>query len=506
VGAGGYPAPVSVHEVAHLREQRAGLGKMAAVGAGVMCAGAVLRGLILTSRFGIADSDEAVSGLVTRHLLDDPTSLPVFIWDSNYAGTLEAVITAIPFALFGSSILSLKLTIVALHVGACVLLWRVGRRVVDERAGVVAGCALWVWPGVFVWWSTKARDYEVLLVCGLLVLLFALRIIEDPQDKRNWLALGAAAGVGWWTNPQIAYLAVPAGLWILMDRPRSIVRAPIALAGFVIGAAPWIIWNLRNGWGSLDSTFEATEGYLDHLSRFWAEGVPVMLGLRTPYLLRSTVRVWEVVLVVLLLGAGLSLLFVRRPGARYLGVALVAYPLIHALTPVANFTGEARYLYLYGPIVALVVARAVWHPAAVGLAFAVMLAFTVRSLTTIPAGAAGTASNLPVPAHMGSLIRTLEKEKIDAAIADYWIAYRLTFESRERIIGTGVPSHRHKPFQDFVYNRSRSAWVYVDNSTADQNFTASLRGQGIPFRTIKTGGFAVHIPDRPVHPREVVYQ
>jgi 4-amino-4-deoxy-L-arabinose transferase-like glycosyltransferase len=465
-----------------------------------------MRILILTDSLGIADSDEAVSGLVTRHFLEDPTSLPVFIWDSNYAGTLEAVLTAIPFALFGSSILSLKLTIVVLHVGACLLLWRVGRRLVDERAGVVAACALWVWPGVFVWWSTKARDYEVLLVCGLLVLLFALRIIEDPPDKRNWLALAAAAGVGWWTNPQIAYLAVPAAGWILMARPRAIRWAPIAIPGFVVGAAPWIIWNLRNSWDSLDSTFETTEGYFDHLNRFWDEGIQVMLGLRKPYVLHFAIPHWHAAFLAVALAAGLSLFFVRRPGARYLAVALVAYPLVHALAPVANFTGEARYLYLYAPIVVLVIARAVRHPVAIGLAFALMLSLSVRTLTTMPAGVAGVASDLPVPERMGSLIRTLRAENIDAVTADYWIAYRLTFESREQIIATGIPSHRHKPFQDFVYNRSRSAWVYVDNSIGDQRFTASLRDQGIPFRTVKTGGFAIHIPDRPVHPREVVYE
>src|SRR5687767_11264578 len=42
-------------------------------------AGVLLRAHILTGLLGIADSDEAVSGLVTRHFLDHPTRLPVFI-------------------------------------------------------------------------------------------------------------------------------------------------------------------------------------------------------------------------------------------------------------------------------------------------------------------------------------------------------------------------------------------------------------------------------------------
>jgi hypothetical protein len=58
--------------------------------------GLALRAFILTHSLGIADSDEAISGLVTRHFLADPTSLPVFVWSTNYAGTLEAVLTAVP--------------------------------------------------------------------------------------------------------------------------------------------------------------------------------------------------------------------------------------------------------------------------------------------------------------------------------------------------------------------------------------------------------------------------
>ena len=470
----------------------------------VFLAGVALRAFILTDPIGTADSDEAVSGLVTRHFLSAPTGLPVFLWDTNYAGTLEAAVTAIPFALFGSSTLGLKLTIVILHAAACVLLWRVGRRLIDERAGIVAGCALWIWPGVFVWWSTKARDYEVLLVCGLLTLLFALRLIEDPKNRRDWLVLGAAVGVGWWTNPQIAFLAVPAGLWILMGNHRAIRYAANAIPGFLVGAGPWIVWNLRHDWGSLDTHYESAEGYLDHLDRFWGEGIPVMLGLRTPYELRFAVPRWHATFLALVLAAGLSLLFVRRPGARYLAVALVAYPLVHALMPVASYTGEARYLYLYAPVVVLVVARAVRHPAAITGAFAVMAVSTVGALSTVQLWMTGVESNKAVPAELGPLIRALEAEKIDAVMADYWIAYRLTFESRERIIAAGVPTNRYPPYEEYVRASPRSAWVFVDGSKAEKGFRAGLVEMAVPHRTLQTGGFAVHIPDRPVRPEAVV--
>src|SRR5205814_908620 len=103
-----------------------------------------------------------------------------------------------------------------------------------------------------------------LLICGLTTLLLALRLIEDPKNRRDWLALGAVVGVGWWTSPQIAYLAVPAGLWIVLGNRRAVRHFAPAVPGFLVGAAPWIVWNLRHGWGSLHSQFAATEGYAAH--------------------------------------------------------------------------------------------------------------------------------------------------------------------------------------------------------------------------------------------------
>src|SRR5205823_3866109 len=139
-----------------------------------------------------------------------------------------------------------------------------GRRLMDKRAGVVAGLALWVWPGVFVWWSTKARDYEVLLICGLLTLLCAVRLVDERTLRRDWLWFGLAAGIGWWTNPQIAYLAAPALLWILIANRAALRSILWSVPTFLAGAGPWIVWNLRNGFGSLHSSFEAIEGYGAH--------------------------------------------------------------------------------------------------------------------------------------------------------------------------------------------------------------------------------------------------
>ena len=468
----------------------------------VVLFGVALRVHVLTSPLRVADSDESVTGLMARHLLDDPTGFPVFAWSTNYAGNFETAVIAIPFAVFGSSVLAMKLTVAALHVVACLLLWRVGRRMIDNRAGVVAALALWIWPGVYVWWSTKARDYEALLVFGLAGLLCALRLVENSRSRQDWVVFGLVTGLGWWTNPQVAYLAAPAALWILIADWRAVRYAPLAVPGFLVGAFPWIIWNLRHDWGSLHSQFPATEGYVAHLARFWREGIGTAVGLREPYVQRWIVPHGALIVLCVALVALASLL-TRREGAVFLAVALVAYPLIHALMPVAGYTGEGRYLYLFAPLLALLAGHVARNRVLVGVVVVLMAVASVGQLSTMGDGDSGMASNLPPPVEMGGLIGALRGERIDAVYADYWIAYRLTFVSREEVIAMGVPTDRYPPYEQHVRQSPRSAWVYVAGSVAEQHFTAALDTMKVPYRTLRPGKWAVYIPDRSVRPEEV---
>ena len=108
--------------------------------AAAIVAGLALRAWLLANSLGTLDADEAVWGLMARHVLDGEVS--TFYWGQPYGGTLEVFLTAPLFAVFGSSTLALKLVPAALFAVAAVLVWRVGRRTVgrddaSQRAGVV---------------------------------------------------------------------------------------------------------------------------------------------------------------------------------------------------------------------------------------------------------------------------------------------------------------------------------------------------------------------------------
>ena len=319
-------------------------------------AGLGLRLWALTAPFGALDGDEALWGLMSRHALDG--ELSVFFWGQNYGGTQETLATAIVFAAGATGTLALRAVPIVLFAVAAVLVWRVGRRTVGEPAARLAAVLFWVWPAYLVWKSTRAHGYYgAATVLGLCVLLFALRL-RERDSWRDTAGLGVAVGLGWWATPQIAFVAAPVLVWLVLRRGVS-RNALAAAACFVLGAAPWLVWNVENGFDSLHAGFGSGEdSYLNHLKIFFATALPYGLGLRVPFSFDWLVgsafgRACELLAV----GSLVWLVLRRRPlgSVEPLVVGALAYPFLFAISPFSFLNDEPRYLVLLVPVMALLV-------------------------------------------------------------------------------------------------------------------------------------------------------
>ncbi|HZB23497.1 MAG TPA: glycosyltransferase family 39 protein [Gaiellaceae bacterium] len=462
--------------------------------AAAVVAGAAVRAWVLGSPLGALDSDEAISGLIARHMLDGEFS--ALYWLGNYGGTLESAVAAVVFAVFGSSVLTLKLTSLALFALAGVLTWRVGLRTVGHRAALAGAALMWVWPAYLVWWTTKARAFYAMgLVLGLVVFLFALRL-RERDSRLDAAALGAALGLGWWTTPGVLVLALPALLWVAWRRPRAFRLVPFAVPGFVVGVLPWVAWNVRNGWLSLDlSPVAAAEstfgGRLVDLFRYV---LPTWLGVRVPFSLDWTLGAvlgWVIVVAAL---AALVLLVVRRPsGVEPLLVAAVLFPFLYALSKFTYYVAEPRYVVYFAPIPALLLGRVLVTPLRAAVAFGAALALTVAGLVEMERTGEfhPSAQDVPVPARLDPVLHLLEAERQRYALANYWIAYRLTFESDERVIATSTGFVRYQPHDRLVRRSSYPARVYVHGSTVEERARSGLLARGYRRKTV--GGFVVYV-------------
>jgi hypothetical protein len=472
-------------------------------------AGIALRAWVLASSQGTLDADEAVYGLMARHVLHG--HLTTFFWAQAYGGTQEVLLTAGVFGVFGSSTLALKIVPAVLYAVAAVLVWRIGRRTIGEPGAQVAAVLFWIWPTYFVWKSTRAHGfYGSSLVLGLVVVLMALRL-RERYERRDVAVLGLALGLGWWATPQIAILALPAVAWLLWRRPGTARGWPLAIAGFLLGAAPWIVANIRHDWYSLH--FGADESSkVGHLHNLFVATLPTALGLRLPF---SLAWLPGVVVGAALYVAAIAFfvwLLVRRwRRLEPLLVVALVFPVLYYFSPYTWLNTEPRYLVLFAPIVCLLAASVLttFPRAAAGIAVALVL--TVAGLVQMDRHnlAVFHSEGTTVPSDFGPLLRTLDEHGVKHAYGSYWVAWRISFESKERVVaaaysarhyarrdGRVVPLDgelgRWPPFFHATARDPRSAYVFLAAGNFERRLAPVLRSTG--YRKIETRDFDVYLP------------
>ena len=300
--------------------------------------------------------DWATPYLAGQPFFDKP---PLVVW-----------LAAVAFKVFGVSTWSARLPSVGLGIAACLVLWRLGAFLFDDRVGLAAGAFLALTPGFVRFGSTLLLDTA--LVLGALAGLLAAARAFARGGRGLWWA-GVWFGVAFLGKGALALgaPAVLAVLWVATPaarRPpwRAVAAAALAFLGVVL---PWYLhetrlWGWRFVHGSVNDVSNKMGGY---------PGAAVYLRALV------TTLPW---LPVAALGAWRSWRGAERgDGLRLLTVwTLVAYGFLFAAGK-----HSPRYLMLLHPALGLWAALALrpllpapralglWIAAGAGLAWTVML-------------------------------------------------------------------------------------------------------------------------------------
>jgi hypothetical protein len=94
------------------------------------------------------------------------------------------------------------------------------------------------------------------------------------------------------------------------------------------------------------------------------------------------------------------------------------------------------------------------------------------------------------------------------AIAGYWTAYKLAFESDERIVVSSTFGDRQPQWAAEVAAAPRVALVYAKNSVSHATETAALAQQrisalGLTSRAVELKDYVVVFPDGPVSSAQI---
>jgi hypothetical protein len=157
----------------------------------------------------------------------------------------------------------------------------------------------------------------------------------------------------------------------------------------------------------------------------------------------------------------------------------------------AYYAAAPKYLVILSPVLALVLGRLVRRVPGLALVAAVVLSFVgVRAIEDTGMYAA-RVPNVLVPKDISPLIETLERERAERVFADYWLAYRITFESDERIIATSTEFVRYAPHDRLVRGSPDPAYAFVRGSTDELEERRRLERLG--YHRVVTGRFVVYV-------------
>ncbi len=519
--------------------------------------GAAMRAWFLFHR--PVNADESIVGLMAKQILHGHFS--AFYWGQSYGGG-EPYLVAVLFGIFGTSVWALKAVSVILSAVAALLTWRIVRQVtVDPALAVLAGVAVWVFPRSAVSASTLELGFRGLtLACGLGLLLLALKIQNGDDRFTVFGALGLAAGVGWWSSPEIVYFGVPAVVLVIwaivadtkVDRGlRWLARLVVAGVTGLIGSLPWLWANAHSHLSSLHTgAFQVppgSPGYGGRLKIFFQYSFPLLLNLRNEstggWLWGRTTGVVLVVLLAVVLVAALALCALAGGRTLIIAIGVVLFPFLVALSPATWFWQDGRYDVFVVPLLAIVLAvgcaeaarrwtrspRRGQQSVAVGRTLASCLlalllalgianfAVFVNSLDSFWAG----WTNPDGPTDQA--ISALEAHGIRAGYADYWVAYRLDLlsDGRLRMTTAGADPDRWPSLDGTVTRSPKTAWLFVPVTAAgvtqfaettairgpaditEAQFLGELGHLGIPFHVVDTGLIQAVVPDRAVTPKEI---
>ena len=209
---------------------------------------AVTLARLLWLRFGNTDlyPDEAQYWLWSLHpALGYYSKPPLVAW-----------LIALTTSVLGDGEASIRLAAPLLHFATSLVVYRIGARLYDPRAGFWAALAYVTLPGVSVSAALISTDAPLLLAWA--AALYAFIRAREPGGRRWWILVGGAAGLGLLAKFAMAYWLISAALYIAFfaGERRHWKGYAGALALALVIYAPNFLWNLGHGFVSYRHTEE----------------------------------------------------------------------------------------------------------------------------------------------------------------------------------------------------------------------------------------------------------
>ncbi len=501
----------------------------------IILAAIIFKILLLAMNAVPFNGDEGVVALMARHIQQGER--PVFFYGQAYLGSTDAWLVAFSFAIFGQSILAIRIVQVALFAATLITTYLVARRLgLNEWSASIAMLLLAIPPTMLTLYTTATLGgYGETLLLGNILLLIALPLAaHDPsRNFRRWLLFGFVAGFGFYTFPLFLIYLIPIGVWLLLQRKWSAWRGyAIGLIGFVIGAAPWWIALIQSGGvlinemigsavaGSVGGSVLDSIGV--RLINFFLFGLSALFGLRYPWSADFVLPIVGVLVALIYLSA--FVYSIKRASKilwGMIGVLLITF----LITPFGGDPSGRYFLPLYLPFAIFTATlfsrlREI-NRTLVGLMIALILGYNV--ISTLIAASVQPPGITTQFDPVSWIDHTRDQDLIDFLLAhdetrgysNYWVEYPIGFLSNEKIISSAqLPYHldlsyaprddRYLPYTQAVAQSPRTFYITVNHPKLDAVIRTGLDRLSVKFDETDIGNYHIFYGlSRKVEPSEL---
>ena len=461
------------------------------------------------------DSDQAVTGLMARHILGG--EFPFFFYGQDYCGSIEAYLVSTIFFFLGATRFTLDLTIVLESIFFILFIYYLARRIFDRETALFSALFTAISSYYLIFHSVLARAaYIEIPIIGALLFIFSHTILyRDERQFRNFFFLGFLTGLGLWTHFLILFYLPPIFLlFFFKDKWFWLRRTiPFFLLGLVLGGLPLWVHNTIHPlvtWHYLMDTSGGSASVSTSLKDFFLDRFPEALGVMNnetqkffiPFFSFPFYIGYLAIFLFLLLDHGKNLVNMIKfrindnSGLDLLILFLLFFPVIFAFS---GFAAGHTSRYLVPFFSGLPILFAVFTKKLKSYSFGIALLFILLHLFS---NTYDTIKVLPLISknqtrlyqqareNDQNLFSFLRGKNIKSVYTpDYWISVQLTFDSRETIIFAQPVGDRYPLYGWLIDRDPLSAFLFRGEN---KEFEETLNSIGGTYQRSQIYGYSIY--------------
>jgi hypothetical protein len=461
------------------------------------------------------DSDQAINGLMARHILKG--ALPILYYGQDYCGSIETYFISTFFFLFGVSRFTLDLTIVIESLFFIIFIYYLANLIFDKTTAFLSALFSALASYYLIFHSVLARSaYIEIPILGVLLFILSHQIIyRNKQKGQYFFGLGLFCGLGLWTHFLIVFYLPPIFLFLFIKdhwvwKRRSML---FFLLGLIFGGLPLWVHNTAHPlvtWNFLMSSSGGGDPVLTSLKDFFLYRFPEVLGVKNNDTDKYYIPYFSFLLYSLYLGLFLGLLLFRRKGflglfklkidqSHGLDLLLIFLFLVPVIFSLSGFASGHTSRYLLPVFAVLPILFAFFTKKIKSFSVTLFFLFLVLHLFS---NVYGTVTRLPLCTknqvrqfeearkNEQYLFNFLKEKNITRLYChDYWVSARLTFDSKEQLIFAQPVFDRYPYYSDLIDRDPKAAFLFQGDN---KDFEETLKSMGGTYQKSQVFGYSIY--------------